>query len=146
MGTCLMPARTYVDSAAAMREWINGRTVTLTGVGNPLQLGAHLKKVTGGQPVTYAYLEEQVAFLSVTAESPDMIAVLSAQVYGGTREAATAAAVALAEELSTQLDGRPAAVTGALILALDDIQGPSWLPDGDLPRLLVNFTVRMQPA
>jgi hypothetical protein len=28
----------------------------------------------------------------------------------------------------------------------DDIQGPSWFPDGPLPRYLLNFTVRMRPV
>lgn len=142
-----MTARTYVDALGVMKEWINSRTGVLVGPGAPLQMGAHLKLIGGGQPVTYAYLEEQVSTRSADSpESPDMMAALSAQVFGGTREAATTAAVALAEELSTQLSGSPAAVEGATIQAVDDIQGPTWLPDGDLPRLLVNWTVRLQPA
>jgi hypothetical protein len=140
-------ARTYVDALGAMRTWISLRTATLVGDGNPLQLGAHLKKISGGQPVVYAFLEEQFSLRSEdSAESPDMLAALSAQVYGGTREAATAGAIALAEELSSELDGRPALVPGALIMAVDDIQGPAWQPDGDLPRLLLNWTVRIRPA
>lgn len=142
-----MTARTYVDAVGAMSAWINARTTTLVGPGMPLQLGAHLKKLGGGQPATYAFLEEQFPFRSVdSGENPDMMAVLTAQVYGGTREAATTAAVALAEEISTELDGRPAYVPDAVLFAADDIQGPSWLPDGDLARLLLNFTVRMRPA
>lgn len=142
-----MIARTYVDALGAMRTWINLRTATLVGDGHPLQLGAHLKKISGGQPVVYAYLEEQFSLRSDdSAESPDMMAALSAQIYGGTREGATVGAVALAEELSSELDGRPASVPGALILAVVDIQGPAWLPDGDLPRLLLNWTVRLRPV
>jgi hypothetical protein len=142
-----MTARTYVDSLGVMRTWINSRTDTLVGVGNPLQLGAHMKRVTGGQPVVYAFLEEQLSTRSFDAgENPDMLATLAAQVYGGTREAATAGAVALAEELSTVFDGTPLLVDGALIMAVDDIQGPAWLPDVDLPRLILNWTTRIRPA
>lgn len=142
-----MTALTFADAAGAMRLWILSRTATLVGVGNPLQLGAHLKRIDGGQAAAYALLEELPGSRSLdSAENPDMMATISAQVYGGTRETATAAAVALAEELSTQLQGVPASVAGALILAVDDIQGPTWAPDADVPRLLVQFTVRLRPS
>jgi hypothetical protein len=147
-----MVARTFVDALGAMRVWINSRTATLVGAGKPLEMGAHLKYVQGGQPTTYAFLEEQLSFRSPDApENMDMIAALSAQVYGGTREAATVAAVGLAEEISSNLEGVGVTVTlpsgaSVLIRYADDIQGPSWFPDGDLPRLLVNWTVRMSPA
>jgi hypothetical protein len=144
-----MTARTFVDAVGAMREWINSRTTTLVGVGLPLQQGAHLRRISGGAPAAYAYLEEGFSLTSNDSpESPDMLASLSAQVYADTREAATAAAVALAEELSTQLDGREASapITGAIISAVDGIQGPSFVPDGERPRLLLNWTVRVRPA
>lgn len=141
-----MVARTFVDALGVMREWINSRTDTLVGQGNPLQLGAHLKKLSGGEPATYAFLEEQLSTRSPDApENMDMLAILSAQVYGGTREAATNGAVALAEELSTQLEGAAQTVGAALVIVADDVQGPSWFPDGDIPRLLVNWTVRLRP-
>jgi hypothetical protein len=141
-----MTARTFVDALGAMRGWINSRTTTLVGQGRPLQLGAHLKKLSGGEPATYAFLEEQLSTRSADApENMDMVAVLSAQVYGGAREAATNAAVALAEELSTELEGRSQTVGAALVMVTDDVQGPSWFPDGDIPRLLVNWTVRLRP-
>lgn len=142
-----MTARTYVDAVGVMADWINGRTATLVGAGMPLQFGAHTKKVSGGQPVVYAYLEEQFSGRSDDSpESPDMLAFISAQIYGGTRKAATDGAVALAEELSSELEGRQVVVTGAVILTTDDIQGPQWLPDGDLPRLLLNWSTRVRPA
>lgn len=142
-----MTALTYADAVGAMREWINSRTTTLVGVGFPLQQGAHLKRISGGAPAAYAYLEDGVSFRSDDSpESPDMLASMSAQIYADTREAATAAAVALAEEISTQLDGRPWPVTDAILLASDDIQGPSFVPDGDRPRLLLNWSVRVRPA
>lgn len=142
-----MTARTYVDAVGVMRTWINSRTTTLVGAGNPLQMGAYLKRISGGAPAAYAYLEEGISFRSPdSGESPDMMATVSAQIYADTREAAAAGAVALAEELSTQLEGRETAVSGALIYAVDDIQGPSFVPDGDRPRLLLNWTVRVRPA
>lgn len=140
-------ATTYVDSVGAVAAWINGRTATLVGQGNPLQSGAHFKHLQSATPTTYALLEEQASSRSADSpESPDMDAALSAQVYGGTREAATIAAVALAEELSTVLCGCAVAVPGALLWVADDIQGPSWFPDGDLPRLILNFRVRLRPV
>lgn len=142
-----MVAQTYVDAVGAMRAWINGRTTTLVGAGLPLQAGAHLRYLQGSTPATYALLEELPGVRSVDSpENPDMMAVISAQVFGGTREAATAAAVALAEEISTQLCGCQASVPGAVIFVSDDIAGPSWVPDGNLPRLVVQFTVRVRPA
>jgi hypothetical protein len=138
---------TYVDSVAAVRAWINGRTTTLVGSGKPLQKGAHLRHLDGAASATYALIEEVGAVRSDdAAEDPDMVSILSAQVYGGTREAATAAAVALAEELSSQLCGCAVAVTGATLFVADDIQGPTWAPDEDVPRLIVQFSVRLRPA
>lgn len=142
-----MSALTYVDSIAAAQAWINSRTLTLVGPDHPLWLGAHLKKLGGGEPKTYAFLVENFSTRSLdSAESPDMLAAITAEVYGGNRESAGLAAVALAEELSTVLNGTPVTAGAAVLLAVDDIQGPSWLPDGDHPRLLLNFTIRMRPA
>lgn len=142
-----MAALTFVDAVAAMRVWINGRTATLVGDGHPLQKGAHLRHLDGAASATYALMAELAGTRSLdSGESPDMVASLEAQVYGGTREAATAAAVALAEELSTQFTGAPVGVTGVLIMVVDDIQGPTWVPDNEVPRLLVQWTARMRPA
>lgn len=141
-----MTAQTYVDAAGAVRAWINSRTATLVGAGHPLQKGAVLKHLDGALSACYAYLEEGLSFPDGAAENPDMFASIGAQVYGGTREAATAAAVALAEELVTELAGRQASVPGATLFVADNITGPSWAPDGDVPRLLVQFTVRVRPA
>lgn len=142
-----MMARTFTDAAGAMVEWINGRTATLVGVGNPLQLGAYLKKLGGGEPAVYAFIEEQFSTRTTTGpENFDMLAVLSAQVYGGTRKAATDGAIALAEEISSEMEGREVTVGATILQVADDVTGPAWVPDGDKPRLLVNFTVRARPA
>jgi hypothetical protein len=142
-----MTARTYVDAVGAMRTWISSRTETLVGVGNPLQMGAYLKRISGGAPAAYALLEEQFSTRTLdSGENPDMLAAISAQVYADTRESATLAALALAEELSTELEGRAVTVGDAILMVSDDITGPSWAPDGDRPRLIVNWTVRARPA
>jgi hypothetical protein len=141
-----MVAQTYVDAVGAVRAWINGRTATLVGLGHPLQKGAHFKRLDGAADATYARLSEGISVRGAGAENPDMDASLLAEVYGGTREEATAAAVALAEELSTVLCGTAASVPGAVLFVVDDITGPLWAPDGDLPRLTLTFTVRVRPA
>jgi hypothetical protein len=145
-----MASLTYTDAVGAVKAWIDSRTATLTGVGNPLQKGAATKVLT--TPACFAYLEETTAFQGGGAESPDTYAGIGAQVYGPTRESATLAATALAEELTAfMLAGRPATVTlndGSLaqLLTADDITGPSWFPDeNDTPRLLVQFSVQVRP-
>lgn len=141
-------ALTYADATGAVRAWINGRT-GLVGPGNPLAVGAHLKTLESPAPQTYAFLEEVLTTQTGdSAESPDMLATIGAQVYGGTREAASRAAIALAEEL-TALNGMPEQVDThdgpVLIWVADDVQGPTWTPDGNLARYLVQFTVRVRP-
>jgi hypothetical protein len=135
-----------VDAVGAVRAWINSRTATLVGLGKPLQKGAHFKRLDGAADATYALLTEGPTTLGGGAENPDMNASLLAEVYGGTREEATAAAVALAEDLSSTLAGIPVDVPGARLYVADDLTGPLWAPDGDLPRLTLTFTVRMRPA
>lgn len=142
-----MTALTYTDAVGAVKAWINGNAA-LSGLGNPLQKGATTKHLIGAASACYAYLEETTTTQGGGAENPDMFASIGAQVYGGTREAATLAAVALAEELTQlALSGRPASVTGATILVADNITGPSWAPDEtDTPRLLLQFDVQVRPA
>lgn len=137
---------TYVDAVGALRAWINAQTAALVGAGNPLQKGAHLHHLVGARPAVYTLLEELPSRRSDDSpEDPDMIAVVSFQVYGDTREAATDGATALAEALAG-LTGMPAAAPGAILWATDDLQGPYWSPDGDTPRLILQATVRMRPA
>jgi hypothetical protein len=138
---------TYVNALAAVKDWINSRN-TLVGPGNPLAKGAHFKRLRGAAVATYALLEEQLisGMSADSPENPDQVAVISAQVYGGTREAATAAAVALCREIENGLAGIPAVVGTTVLRVADDIQGPSWAPDGFVPRLIVQFSVRLAPA
>lgn len=137
---------TYVNGLGAVKEWINTRPA-LVGAGRPLAKGAHFKRLRGAAVATYALLEELLTsgVSDDSPENPDQVVVISAQVYGGTREAATAAAVALCQEIETGLGGIPATVGGAVLRVADDIQGPAWAPDGIVPRLLVQFRVRVAP-
>lgn len=141
---------TYVDAVGAARTWINSRTATLVGVGKPLQKGAYLRDHDGTADVCYAVLTMLPATTNGGgAESPQMFARISASVYGPTLEAITNASVALADEISTHLAGQWTTVTvpsgQVQIWAGDDISGPSDLPDGNLPRHIVDFTLVMQP-
>jgi Flp pilus assembly pilin Flp len=142
---------TYVDAVGAARAWINAQTVRLVGPGKPLQKGAFLRDHEGSADVCYAVL----TLLPGTApggaaESPQMYARISASVYGPTIEAITYASIGLADEILTYLAGQWTTVTTpsgpVQIWAGDDIVGPSDVPDGNLPRHVVDFTLVMQPA
>lgn len=142
---------TYVDAVGAVRDWINSRTVRLVGVGNPLQKGAYLRDHDGAPDKCYAVLTLLPGTVPAgAAESPQMYARIEAQVYGPTIEAITKASIALADEVVTYLAGQWTTVReGADAVQLwcgDDVTGPSDLPDGNLPRQILDFTVIMQPA
>lgn len=142
----------YVDAVGAMRSWINSRTTTLVGVGHPLQMGAHLKLLTGAASASYAYLTLLPGtYLPLGAESPVIISRISAQVYGPSLEAVTFASVALADEICEGLKGNPQVVTlpsGAQVKlwVSDDLTGPSDLPDNDVPRHLLDWNAVMTPV
>jgi hypothetical protein len=141
----------YVDAVGAFRDWVNSRTDTLVGPGNPLQKGAYLRDHEGTPDKCYAVL----TLLSGTtalgaAESPQMYARISASIYGPTIEAITRASIAYADEIVTQLAGQRVTVRdsgdGVQIWVGADVVGPSDLPDGNLPRQIVDCTVIMQPS
>lgn len=139
---------TFVDAVGAFREWANSRTSTLVGPGMPLQKGVHLRHLQGAADTCYAYLTMLPGTTTTGgAESPQMLARLSAQIYGPTIEAVTVASVAFCDEVVSQLAGRWTDTTsGVRIWVGDDLTGPSDLPDNDLPRHLVDFTLVMQPT
>ena len=142
---------TYVDAVGAARAWINSRTDRLVGPGKPLQKGAHLRALEGAADTCYAYLSLLPGTVPQGgAESPQMHARITAQIYGPTLEAVTLASISLADEVSTYLAGQWTTVgsgaSAVQIWAGDDIAGPSDLPDGNLPRHIVDFTLIMQPA
>lgn len=133
-----------------MRTWINSRTSTLVGAGNPLQKGAPLRRLQGAADTCYAYLTLLPGTGAVGgAESPQMLARITASIYGPTIEAITNASMALADELVTGLNGQTVIVGDAgkqvQIFAADYIDGPSDVPDGDLPRHVVDWSIILQP-
>lgn len=143
--------RTYVDAVGAAKAWINSRTDTLVGPGRPLQKGAHLKELEGAADACYAYLTLLPGTTTTGgAENPSMAARVSASIYGPTVEAITNASIGLADEILTGLAGQWTTVDfngqAVQIWVGDDISGPSDLPDGNLPRHIVDFTLVMQPA
>lgn len=136
---------TFVDAEAALRDWVNAQG-TLVGQGNPLPKGAHLHELRGAANTCYALLSVVTGGVALGAEDPDHRARVSASIYGPTKEAATAAAVAYANAL-TGLTG-PVAMTGAscLLIDSDSITGPLWSPDRVGPRLLVDADLYLRPA
>jgi hypothetical protein len=70
-----------------------------------------------------------------------MRAVISAQVYGPTRQSASDAAVAYCEALEPLHQGfRANTPSGVEIVGVESIDGPSWQPDGEDPRYVVDAT------
>lgn len=142
----------YVDAVGALREWLNGRTTTLVGPGNPLQKGVHLRHLTGAGSACYGFMTLLPGtYLPLGAESPVIISRISIQVYGPSLEAVTAGSVALADELCEGLKGAPQTVTlpngtHVKIHVTDDLTGPSDFPDNDYPRHIIDFNVVMSPA
>lgn len=136
---------TFVDAEGAVAAWVNVQTDTLVGQDNPLAKGAHLHELRGASTVCYALLSLIGGSPVLAAESPDHRARISASIYGPTKEAATAAAVAYANAV-VALDGRAAAMGDATCLVVDpdSITGPLWSPDGAGPRLLVDCDFWLQ--
>lgn len=139
-------ATTFADAEAAMKAWVNAQTATLVGAGNPLPKGAVLERLRGAADVCYVLLGIAGGGTGMGAESPDMRARISGQIYGPSKGKAGAAAAAYADALLWGLNGRPYLVPGvATILVVDDIQGPLWIPDAGEPRYLVDCDVWLRP-
>lgn len=137
---------TYADAVGAVKAWINSRTATLVGEGRPLQKGAEAKQLVGAAPACYAFLSLAGTSQFGGAENPDSAARVQAQIYGPSTLAVALAAAALADEVTTQLAGRWVDVPGvARMYVADEVAGPADLPDADLPRQVVDFTVVLTP-
>jgi hypothetical protein len=129
---------TYLDAAGAVRDWVNAQAA-LVGVGNPLQLGASLKQREGAASACYGLIVELPAYLWGGAEQPSHGQRISMQIYGPTKEAAALAAVAYGNALMPLLQGvRSVTPQGVLIVGVDNVDGPTWIPDGDEPRYVVD--------
>jgi hypothetical protein len=141
-----MAMLTYVDVIGTVKDWINSRP-NLTGLGKPLQKGAHLKDLVGAASSSYARLSLiPSGYPMLGVENPTMVSRVSALIYGPTLEAVTIASLALADEVCHGLVGKPQIVGAAQIWAADDITGPSDLPESDtIPRHLLDFTVVVAP-
>jgi len=136
---------TYVDAEAAVAAWVNTQTGTLVGEGRPLSKGAHLHELRGAATACYARLSVVGGAATLNAENPDHRARISASIFGPTKEAAAAAAVAYANALRG-LDGRPATMGAATGLVADAVVGPLWAPDGAGPRYLVDADFYLRAA
>jgi hypothetical protein len=137
--------QSYAEAVGAAKTWINGRTETLVGEGHPLQKGAEAKRLSGAAPSCYAFLSLVGTTQFGGAENPDTAARISAQVFGPNVLSVALAAAALADEVTSVLAGRWTDVPGARIYVADDVQGPADLPDGELPRQVVDFSLILSP-
>lgn len=139
---------TFVDAERAIADWVNSLTGSLVGLGQPLAKGAHLNAMRGAASSCYALLTLLPASVALGVENPDMRARVSASIYGPTKEAATAAALAYADALLT-LDGRRQPMGDAadcLVVDPDSISGPLWTPDQAGPRLVVDADFYLRAA
>lgn len=130
---------TYVDGGGAVRDWINTQTATLVGAGRPLWLGATLKYRGGAADRCYGLIVELPGFLWAGSETPSFGQRISLQVFGPTKEATWIAAGAYGDALIPLLTGHPVNLaSGVTILAVDNIDGPSWVPNGEDPRYVID--------
>jgi hypothetical protein len=139
-------AVTMADAEMAFRSWINSQTTTLVGVGKPLVKGALLNRMHGAASVPYALISLESSGITNGHENPDQVATITAELFGSTKESAALAAAAYVEALVTRLTGASVAVPGATILAVDNISGPSWLPNAAEPRYIVRADITLRPA
>lgn len=132
---------TFLDSEGVIRGWLN--VGPLVGPGKPLPLGVHLQRLRSPYRGSYG-------LLSRVGGGPDPGEVnvdearLSAAIYGTTKKAAAAGAVAYANLLASVL--APVPVGGGRLLAVTDLTGPLYLLDGDEERYVVDAVFHIQPA
>lgn len=140
--------RTMVDAPAAIREWVNAQTTDLVGEGKPLPKGAHLTRLHGAHNAAYVYLSIVDAGVAMGIEDDDMRARVSGQVYGQRQEDTTRAAVAYANAIVSMFRDPPVSLpgVGVLLICADALAGPLWVPDGDIPRCLVDADFILRPA
>jgi hypothetical protein len=130
---------TFVDGAGAVRDWINAQTGTLVGAGAPLWLGATLKYRGGAADRCYGLIVELPGYLWAGAETPSFGQRISLEIFGPTKEATALAAGAYGDALIPLVAGVPAMLTsGVTILCADSVAGPTWVPNGDEPRYVVD--------
>lgn len=121
-----------VAAETAIRAWINARH-DLTGKGKPLTHGAHLYGEAFRSPASGAYallVKEPGVAGTVVAEGRDpSVARVTAHVYAGTIQAASAAAAAVANAFqSLQGAPEPCGATGVRVLVADNFTEPGYVP------------------
>jgi len=136
-------APAFVDAEAVVRDWVNGLQDDLVGTGRPLPLGAHLKRLRS--PDHGAYLQ-----LSLVTSDDEYSgggatrARVSGAIRAATKGGAAAAAIAYANTLRRLYAGNTR-VGAAVILVVDGITGPFYLPDGDEERYVVDADLYLAP-
>lgn len=135
----------FCDAEGVLKLWLAADDA-LVGTGNPIPAGVHLTRLRA--PYTQAW-----ALLSLIAgddqwfAGPTHRARISASVYGPTRLAANAAAVAYANTLRRIGAERPVVEgTGRQLVASAAITGPLYIPDGEDERYLVDADVFLVPT
>jgi len=132
-----------VDVEGAVRDWVNTLTDTLVGAGQPIPLGAHLKRLRSPSKQAYVLLSRVGGGDEWGGHADD--ARISASIYAMTKEAAAAGAVAYANHVRALGVLQP--VVGAVRLrACDNVTGPTYIPDGDEERYLVDADIFTIPA
>ena len=133
----------FIDAEAAVKQWVNELCPTLVGPGNPMPLGAHLRRMRS--PLKGAYvLLSRIGGYDDTGEMNIDNARMSGSVYGVTKEAAGKAAAAYANALRS-LEGKPVRTDAGTICAVVQITGPLFSKDGDEDRYLVDAVIAMRP-
>lgn len=138
----------FLDIEGAHREWINSMTTTLIGRGHPLALGAHLRRLRSPAAGCYALISTAGGGDEWTAESTTGWARISASIYSATsKQNAAYAAAAYANVLRLIPILRPVlADLHVQLVAVDNITGPLYAPDGDEQRYLVDAEIHAVKA
>lgn len=134
----------FVDDEACAAEWVNASSIA-GGNGGPVVKGAHLQRLRTAAAGSFIVLSS-LGGTDGTGDVNIHLARVSAGVYGASKADAKTAAVAYANLLRTA-DGLPAVLTGGRLYAVEDINGPLWVPDGPIgePRYVVDATFVFQP-
>lgn len=132
----------FVDDEAAVAEFVNASSIAGSNGGGVVK-GAHLQKLRTAAAGSFLV----VSSLAGTDGDGDVnihLARVSTAAYGSSKADAKVAAVAYANLLRTA-DGLPVALPSARLYAVEDITGPTWVPDGAEPRYVVDATFVFQP-
>lgn len=136
-----MTAPAFCDDEALVAEWVNGSPIAGSN-GGPVVKGAHLQKLRTGAAGSFLVIS------SLGGPDDDdvniFLARVSAAAYGASKADAKATAVAYANLLRSQ--AAPVRLSGATLYAVEDVDGPTWVPDGAEPRYIVDATFVFQPS